>query len=108
MTQQPQPKNDWVAIIKGNIEADGEYRQAVTFRNNVNVGVRHFESFFKSLEDKDARGEYVDPKAFEKEVLAYPTKISAPIIATIMSEAMFERFALQSLAKKLQGQPPQN
>jgi hypothetical protein len=100
MTKQPQPKKDWVAIINNAIEEDEEYRLARAFNEGRQSALTYFEHFFLSLEEKARRGERVDPKAFEKEVQAYPTKIAAPIIAQIMMNATLDKNAVRMLAQK--------
>ena len=101
MTRQPQPSQDWVAIIKSEIEASDDYRAACAFGADKRAAVQHFTDFLKDLQNKADRGEYVDPKAFEKEVRAYPDRISAPVIADILYQAFMEKRALMTLAEQL-------
>ena len=74
--------------------------QAKAFGEGRNAAVSYFEAFLQELEEKGARGEYVDPKAFEKEVRAYPDKISGPVIAEIMTSASLDRAALKHLSER--------
>lgn len=101
MTKQPEAGTDWVAIIKQNIEVNAEYRAAKAFGENRRAAVQHFTDFLDELQNKADRGEYISPKAFEKEVKNYPDKISAAIIADIIYQAFMEKHALQQMADKL-------